>query len=94
MLEQIHGLETVEVGMFGFEEVLRNPRENVTASAARELYVSWARQTAEGRAPEPLSPETCWALGGEDDETMPDDICILLGVPIGTDFGFLFESIT
>jgi len=87
-------LETFPVGMWGFEEVLRNPRENVTASAAREQYVSWARQTAEGHAQEPLSPETCWALGGEDDAVMPDDVCVLLGVEIGTEFGFLFEAIT
>ena len=92
MMGQISGLERVEVGMWGFEEVLRNPRENVTAPAAREQYVSWARQTAEGHVAEPLSPETCWALGGEDDDVMPDDVCALLGVPIGTEFGFLFES--
>jgi hypothetical protein len=41
---------------------------------------------------EPLSPETCWALEGEDDVVNPDDVCTLLGVPIGTEFGFLFES--
>jgi hypothetical protein len=90
MLKQIHGLETVDVGMF--DAVLRNPQENVTAPSAREQYVSWARQTAEGHVAEPLSPETCWALGGEDDVVIPDDVCTLLGVPIGTEFGFLFES--
>jgi hypothetical protein len=33
MLKQIHGLETVDVGMF--DAVLRNPQENVTAPSAR-----------------------------------------------------------
>jgi len=95
MLSQIHEIDMIECGCG--EMFLRN-RTDITPTEARKRYAKWARETAAGESSKPLSAEACWILGQKEESEeripkMPDDVCTLLCVPIGSRFGDLFNAV-
>ena len=71
--------------------LLRAQREEVTEAQARERFGEWLRQKAAGGEPADLSVETVWALG-DDDSELPEELCKLLGMEPGSDYGYIFNA--
>jgi len=69
----------------------RAQREKVTAAQARDCLGTWLQQKAAGGEPADLTVETVWALG-DDNSELPEELCKLLGLELGSDYGDIFNA--